>query len=55
LENISGDGFTGVTLTAAAGEIVGVAGVVGNGQSQLLRRWPGSAASAAASPFGRGP
>jgi ribose transport system ATP-binding protein len=41
VENLSGDGFTGVTLTAAAGEIVGVAGVVGNGQSQLLRALAG--------------
>jgi len=41
VDNISGDGFTGVTLTAAAGEIVGVAGVVGNGQSQLLRALAG--------------
>jgi ribose transport system ATP-binding protein len=41
VDNISGDGFSGVTLTAAAGEIVGVAGVVGNGQSQLLRALAG--------------
>jgi ribose transport system ATP-binding protein len=41
VENISGDGFAAVTLTAAAGEIVGVAGVVGNGQSELLRALAG--------------
>jgi ribose transport system ATP-binding protein len=41
VESISGDGFTNVTLTATAGEIVGVAGVVGNGQSQLLRALAG--------------
>lgn len=41
VESISGDGFSNVTLTATAGEIVGVAGVVGNGQSQLLRALAG--------------
>ena len=39
--NMSGDGFSNVTLTATAGEIVGIAGVVGNGQSQLLRALAG--------------
>lgn len=38
---ISGDGFTDVTLTAAPGEIIGIAGVVGNGQSSLLRALAG--------------
>lgn len=41
VESMSGDGFSNVTLTATAGEIVGVAGVVGNGQSQLLRALAG--------------
>src|SRR5690242_13810431 len=41
VEGISGAGFANVTLTASAGEIVGVAGVVGNGQSQLLRALAG--------------
>ncbi|HKE64170.1 MAG TPA: ATP-binding cassette domain-containing protein [Micromonosporaceae bacterium] len=41
VESISGNGFSNVTLTATAGEIVGVAGVVGNGQSQLLRALAG--------------
>ena len=33
----------GVNLEVAAGEIVGIAGVDGNGQSGWLRRWPGCA------------
>ena len=37
VDNISGTDFQNVTLTASKGEIVGIAGVVGNGQSQLLR------------------
>lgn len=37
VENISGADFQNVSLTANKGEIVGIAGVVGNGQSQLLR------------------
>jgi ribose transport system ATP-binding protein len=41
VDSISGDGFSNVTLTATAGEIVGVAGVVGNGQSRLLRALAG--------------
>ncbi|MGE0817665.1 MAG: ATP-binding cassette domain-containing protein [Candidatus Nanopelagicales bacterium] len=41
VEGISGDGFSDVTITARAGEIVGVAGVVGNGQSALLRALAG--------------
>lgn len=35
--NISGTDFQDVTLKANKGEIIGIAGVVGNGQSQLLR------------------
>lgn len=35
--NISGTDFQDVTLKANRGEIIGIAGVVGNGQSQLLR------------------
>jgi len=41
VENLSGEGFSEVSLTAAQGEIVGVAGVVGNGQSELLRALAG--------------
>ncbi|RLV47972.1 ATP-binding cassette domain-containing protein [Nocardioides mangrovicus] len=37
VEGFSGPGFGDVSLVARRGEIVGVAGVVGNGQSQLLR------------------
>jgi ribose transport system ATP-binding protein len=35
--DISGGEFQNISLTANKGEIVGIAGVVGNGQSQLLR------------------
>jgi ribose transport system ATP-binding protein len=35
--NLSGGGFTGVTVSVRAGEILGMAGVEGNGQSQFLR------------------
>lgn len=41
LTSLSGDGFSDVTLTACAGEIVGVAGVVGNGQTALMRALAG--------------
>lgn len=37
VDNISGTDFQDVTLKANKGEIIGIAGVVGNGQSQLLR------------------
>jgi ribose transport system ATP-binding protein len=37
VNDISGLDFENVSLTANKGEIVGIAGVVGNGQSQLLR------------------
>jgi ribose transport system ATP-binding protein len=37
VDNISGPEFQNVSLTANKGEIVGISGVVGNGQSQLLR------------------
>lgn len=37
VSNISGLEFQDVSLTANKGEIIGIAGVVGNGQSQLLR------------------
>lgn len=37
VDNISGQDFQNISLTANKGEIVGIAGVVGNGQNQLLR------------------
>ena len=41
VQNLSGSGFTDVSVTARRGEIIGVAGVVGNGQSDLLRALAG--------------
>ena len=38
---LSGDGFSDVSITATRGEIVGVAGVIGNGQTELLRALAG--------------
>ena len=49
VDGLAGPGFTDVSSTARRGEIVGVAGVVGNGQSELLRRWPASSRSPAPS------
>jgi ribose transport system ATP-binding protein len=37
LDELSGTGFVSVSAAATRGEIVGVAGVVGNGQTELLR------------------
>ncbi len=41
VEGLSGHGFDNISFTAARGEIVGVAGVVGNGQPALLRALAG--------------
>jgi ribose transport system ATP-binding protein len=41
VEHLSADGFAAVDLQARRGEIVGLAGVVGNGQSALLRALAG--------------
>ncbi len=41
LVSLSGPGFTDISITASPGEIIGVAGVVGNGQSDLLRALAG--------------
>jgi ribose transport system ATP-binding protein len=41
VEGLSGHGFENISLTAREGEIVGVAGVVGNGQPAFLRALAG--------------
>jgi ribose transport system ATP-binding protein len=41
VEGVSGHGFEDISFTARRGEIVGIAGVVGNGQPQLLRALAG--------------
>jgi ribose transport system ATP-binding protein len=41
VEGLSGDGFENISFTASRGEIVGVAGVAGNGQPALLRALAG--------------
>jgi ribose transport system ATP-binding protein len=41
VEHFSNRAFHDVTLTAAAGEIVGLAGIVGNGQAEFLRALAG--------------
>ena len=41
LDQLSGPGFVEVSASATRGEIIGVAGVVGNGQSELLRALAG--------------
>jgi ribose transport system ATP-binding protein len=41
MKAISGPGFADVSATAERGEIIGIAGVVGNGQSELLRALAG--------------
>ena len=41
VEGLSGRGFENVTFSARKGEIVGIAGVVGNGQRALLRALAG--------------
>lgn len=46
VDGLSGDGFSDVSFTGFRGEIIGVAGVVGNGQAELLRTLAGLAKSA---------
>ena len=41
VEGLSGRGFDDISLNASKGEIVGIAGVVGNGQTALLRALAG--------------
>ena len=41
IDGLTGPGFNDVSLTARRGEIIGIAGVVGNGQSELLRALAG--------------
>ncbi len=41
LKDLTGHGFTAVSASAHPGEIVGIAGVAGNGQSELLRALAG--------------
>src|SRR5262245_7285268 len=45
VEGLSGQGFDDISLTANKGEIVGLAGVVGNGQPAVLRALAGRAAA----------
>jgi ribose transport system ATP-binding protein len=55
VEGLSGRGFENISFTARQGEIVGVAGVVGNGQPALLRALAGrEAATGSVSVTGRG-
>ncbi len=41
VEGLAGEGFEDVSFSARAGEVVGVSGIVGNGQSDLLRALAG--------------
>ena len=43
ISELSGDGFSDINITAERGEIVGIAGVVGNGQTELLAALAGLA------------
>ena len=41
VRGLTGDGFTDVNIEAYPGQIIGIAGVVGNGQSELLKALAG--------------
>jgi len=41
VENLSGPGFSGVSLDVRPGEIIGIAGIEGNGQREFLRALAG--------------
>ena len=43
VSGLSGDGFTDINIEAYPGQIIGIAGVVGNGQSQLIKALAGQA------------
>ncbi|MSZ10150.1 MAG: ATP-binding cassette domain-containing protein [Actinobacteria bacterium] len=43
VSGLSGDGFTDINIEAYPGQIIGIAGVVGNGQSQLIKALSGQA------------
>lgn len=43
VRGLTGNGFTDVNIEAYPGQIIGIAGVVGNGQSQLLKALAGQA------------
>lgn len=43
VRGLTGDGFTDVSIEAYPGQIIGIAGVVGNGQSQFLKALAGQA------------
>ena len=43
VEELSGDGFENVSFEVQAGEVVGLAGIVGNGQAEILRALAGLA------------
>jgi ribose transport system ATP-binding protein len=45
VEGLSGQGFDDISLSARKGEIVGIAGVVGNGQPAVLRALAGRASA----------
>src|SRR3954468_11686291 len=45
VEGLSGHGFENISFTARQGEIIGVAGVIGNGQPALLRALSGREAA----------
>ena len=43
VKDLSGNGFADISIEAYPGQIIGIAGVVGNGQSQLLKALAGQA------------
>ena len=43
IRGLTGDGFTDINIEAFPGQIIGIAGVVGNGQSQVLKALAGQA------------